>query len=47
MVGISDCSEDWIMDSGCTFQMTPYKHYFSYLSEFDGGRVIMGNDKLM
>lgn len=29
MVDVKDCLEEWILDSGCTFHMTPLKHYFS------------------
>ena len=36
----------WILDSGCTFHMSPYNSYFSNYHEFDGGRVIMGNNSV-
>ena len=34
----------WILDSGCTFHMSPEKSYFSDYHEYDGGRVLMGNN---
>ena len=34
----------WILDSGCTFHMSPYKSYFSDYQDLDGGRVMMGNN---
>lgn len=40
MVANRDCPEEWILDSGCTFHMTPLKHYFSEINEFDGGKVL-------
>ena len=36
----------WILDSGCTFHMSPYKGYFSDYQDFDGGRVMMGNNSV-
>ena len=34
----------WILDSGCTFHMCPYKNYFLDYQEIDGGKVMMGNN---
>ena len=34
----------WILNSGCTFHMCPYKNYFSDYQEIDGGNVMMGNN---
>ncbi|KAH9782190.1 Integrase catalytic domain-containing protein [Citrus sinensis] len=34
----------WILDSGCTFHMSPEKSYFSDYHEYDGGRVMMRNN---
>lgn len=45
MVTDKDCVEEWVMDSGCTFHMTPCKHFFSELNLFEGGKVIMGNNQ--
>ncbi|KAH9743535.1 hypothetical protein KPL70_003339 [Citrus sinensis] len=36
----------WILDSGCTFHMSPYKGYFSDYQDLDGGRVMMGNNSV-
>ncbi|KAH9703677.1 hypothetical protein KPL70_011177 [Citrus sinensis] len=34
----------WVLDSGCTFHMSPYKSYFTDYYEYNGGRVMMGNN---
>lgn len=34
----------WILDSGCTFHICPVKGYFTEFHDFDGGRVMMGNN---
>ena len=35
---------EWILDSGCTFHMCPYKDLFTTLEPVDSGVVLMGND---
>lgn len=37
-------SREWVMDSGCSFHITPYKDALFDLKEFDGGNVLMAND---
>lgn len=37
-------SEEWILDSGCTYHMCPNRDWFSSFEELDGGSVFMGND---
>nr|TKS11520.1 hypothetical protein D5086_0000072530 [Populus alba] len=39
------CGE-WILDSACSYHMSPNKHLFSRLEEFDGGVVFMGNNNV-
>ena len=34
----------WVLDSGCTFHMSPYKSYFTYYYKYNGGRVMMWNN---
>ncbi|KAH9698871.1 Integrase catalytic domain-containing protein [Citrus sinensis] len=34
----------WILDSGCTFHMCPFKDYLLNYHETDGGKVMMGNN---
>ncbi|KAH9745502.1 hypothetical protein KPL70_004095 [Citrus sinensis] len=34
----------WILDSGCTFHMCPFKTYFSDYHNLDGGKIMMGNN---
>lgn len=45
MVSGSNDIKEWIMDSGCTFHMSPHKHFFTKIKEFDGGKVVMGNNQ--
>ena len=47
--GVCVATEDlqrgkWILDFGCTFHMCPFKTYFSYYHDLDGGKVMMGNN---
>lgn len=44
MITEKGCTEEWILDSGCTFHMTHCRDYFTEISEFEGGQVIMGNN---
>ncbi|KAG8502473.1 hypothetical protein CXB51_000399 [Gossypium anomalum] len=37
-------TDEWILDSGCTYHMCPNKDWFSSLKELEGGVVLMGND---
>ncbi|GJR43097.1 kinase-like domain, phloem protein 2-like protein [Tanacetum coccineum] len=34
----------WIMDSACSFHLSPNRDWFVTYEEFDGGHVFMGND---
>ncbi|KHN13198.1 Retrovirus-related Pol polyprotein from transposon TNT 1-94, partial [Glycine soja] len=36
--------DDWILDSACTFHMTPNRDWFATFQNVDGGKVLMGND---
>ena len=45
VVSINDTDKNWIMDSSCSFHMTPNKGWFETLNEFDGGQVMLGNNK--
>lgn len=35
---------EWILDSACTYHMTPMREWFFEFEELDGGVVYMGND---
>nr|TKS07902.1 hypothetical protein D5086_0000109420 [Populus alba] len=37
---------EWILNSACSYHMSPNKHLFSRLEEFDGGVVFMGNNNV-
>ena len=41
----SDSRKEWIMDSGCTWHMTPNKDLFEELCDQDGGSILLGNNK--
>lgn len=43
-VSTQTSSREWVMDSGCSFHITPYKDSLFDLKEFDGGKVLMAND---
>ncbi|KAH9647613.1 hypothetical protein KPL70_025255 [Citrus sinensis] len=36
----------WVLDSGCTFHMCPYKNYLTEYHDSDGVRVMMGNNAM-
>ncbi|KAG9453307.1 hypothetical protein H6P81_006211 [Aristolochia fimbriata] len=36
--------DKWILDSGCTYHMSPIREWFFEFQELDGGVVYMGND---
>lgn len=36
--------DEWVMDSGCSFHITPDKSYLFDLEEFKGGKVLMANN---
>ncbi|KAG8492015.1 hypothetical protein CXB51_015325 [Gossypium anomalum] len=46
LVGIAMAchTDEWILDSGCTYHMCPNKDWFSSLKELECGVVLMGND---
>uniref|UniRef100_A0A1J3EV45 Retrovirus-related Pol polyprotein from transposon TNT 1-94 n=1 Tax=Noccaea caerulescens TaxID=107243 RepID=A0A1J3EV45_NOCCA len=35
--------DEWVLDSGCTFHITPNKELMFDLKEFEGGKVHMAN----
>ena len=42
--GDSRASENWILDSGCTFHMTPNRDWFSTYEPMHKGAVLLGNN---
>ena len=34
----------WALHLGCTFHMSPYKSYFTDYYDYNGSRVMMGNN---
>ena len=45
MVSHENTETEWILDSGCSFHMTPNKSWFEELDEQVGGSVLLGNYK--
>lgn len=37
------CWNEWILDAGCTFHMTPNLEWFDTYNKTDAGKVVMGN----
>lgn len=35
---------DWIQDLGCSFHMSPFRHWFNDFKDFANGRVLLGDD---
>lgn len=38
-----DSSNDWILDSDCSYHICPYRDWFVIYTSLDGGNVLMGN----
>ena len=36
---------EWILDSGCSFHITPRRDWFTEFKELSGGTVLMGNNQ--
>jgi hypothetical protein len=36
--------EDWLLDSGESFHMTPHMEWFCEYERYDGGNVFLGDD---
>ena len=45
MVSNNNSSNEWIMDYGCTWHMTPNKDLFEELCDQDGGSIVPRNNK--
>ncbi|CAA7014375.1 unnamed protein product [Microthlaspi erraticum] len=43
-VSLYDPKEKWVLDSGCTFHITPRKDLLSDFEDLDEGNVLMGNN---
>src|ERR1044072_7065645 len=44
-VSSTKCTEAWILDSGCSYHMTPHREWFHSFKEGDFGFVFLGDDK--
>ena len=45
MTSTTQVDDEWIMDSACTYHMTPRKEFLFNFQEVNGGKVLMGNDQ--
>jgi len=45
MVSSGKYDRECIMDSGCSFHMTPNKPWYEKFTELQGGSVLLGNNK--
>ena len=43
-ITITNWSDEWILDSGCSYHMSPNRDWFSTYQLIDGGKILMGND---
>ncbi|KAL6334602.1 hypothetical protein AAG906_019237 [Vitis piasezkii] len=43
-ITITNSSDEWILDSGCSYHMSPNRDWFSTYQPIDGGKVLMGNN---
>lgn len=43
-VSTQDSKNEWVLDSGCSFHMTPQKEELFDFKEHDGGKVLMANN---
>lgn len=39
--------DEWVLDSGCTFHITPRREVLSDFEEFEGNKVMMGNNSIV
>lgn len=45
MVSGVNSEQEWIIDSGCSFHMSPDQSVFLDYRKIDGGQVLLGNNK--
>ena len=43
-ITITNWSDEWILDSGCSYHMSPNRNWFSTYQLIDCGKILMGND---
>lgn len=44
-VSKTEGSSEWILDSGCSFHMTPNRQWFQDFETIKGGKVLLGNNQ--
>lgn len=47
VLAISDkkSNNEWVLNSRCSFHMTPNEAWFSTITKIEGGKVLLGNNK--
>lgn len=45
VASINDSGEEWVLDSRCSFHMSPHKDWFQDLYEYQGGMVLLDDNK--
>lgn len=43
-VSTQDTKDEWVLDSGCSFHITPHRHVLLDFKEVKGGKVLMANN---
>lgn len=43
VVNSNRCETNWVFVFGCSYHMSPFRHHFSDLNKFYGGRVFLGD----
>ena len=45
VVSTIESDRNWILDSGCSFYMTPHRDWFEMFQSVNNGQVLLGNNK--
>ncbi|XXG43978.1 hypothetical protein AAC387_Pa01g3888 [Persea americana] len=43
-ITVGSLATEWILDSGCSYHMCPYRDWFTNYQSIDDGKVLMGNN---
>ena len=41
---VTNSGDEWILDSRCSYNMSPNRYWFTTYQPIDGGKVLMGNN---
>lgn len=45
LVAVNETYKDWVLDSGCSFYVSPNRDWFHNLTKTEVGSVLLGNNK--